>query len=67
MSDKASSTKSPGLVAAGVLAVLTLLEYFVSVGEITGSFVLLTVIAIAKAAIILVSFMHIRNITKGTA
>lgn len=54
--------RSPGLTAAVVLAMLTLVEYLVSAGDISGSFLLLTVLAVAKGAIILVSFMHITNV-----
>jgi cytochrome c oxidase subunit IV len=58
--------KSPGLMAAIVLGILTLVEYLVSAGDITGSLLLLTVIAVAKGAIILVSFMHIANVFGAT-
>ncbi len=57
---------SPGMMAVVVLAILTLLEYLVSAGEVTGSFLLLTLIAVAKGAIILVAFMHIKNIFGAT-
>lgn len=53
---------SPGLVAVAVLAALTFIEYLVSAGDIAGSFVWLTVIAVAKGAIIVVSFMHLKNV-----
>jgi len=54
--------ESPGLQAVIVLAALTGLEYVVSAGSVPWSFAWLTVIALAKGAIILISFMHLKNI-----
>lgn len=59
------SASSPGLRAIVALAVLTLVEYLISAGDIAGSFLWLTVIAVAKAAIILRSFMHLANVFGG--
>ena len=52
----------PGLSVIIALAVLTLVEYIVSVADTPGVFVWLTVIAVAKAAFIVVAFMHVMNI-----
>ena len=49
-------------MAIVALAILTLVEFLVSAGDLAGAFVVLTVLAIAKAAIILAAFMHLRNI-----
>jgi hypothetical protein len=54
--------ESPGLRAVIALAALTGLEYVVSAGSVPGSFAWLTIIALAKGAIILMSFMHLKNI-----
>ncbi len=54
--------ESPGFTAIVVLSVLTVIEYFVSAEAVAGAFFWLLIISIAKAAIILVAFMHLRNI-----
>ncbi len=59
--------RSPGLTAIGVLAALTLIEYIVSVTDVVGAFTLLAVIAVAKAVIILISFMHLKNLWEKEA
>lgn len=56
-----------GLVAIIVLAVLTAIEYVIAVG-IDGTAVvvtLLSIIAIAKAVIILEYFMHLSKLWRG--
>ncbi|MBX7251259.1 MAG: hypothetical protein K1X50_04690 [Candidatus Promineofilum sp.] len=49
-----------GLITLLILAVLTAVEYFVSV--YTGSLILLLIIALIKAAIIVNNFMHITRL-----
>ncbi len=49
-----------GLITLLILAVLTAVEYFVSV--YTGSLILLMIIALVKAAIIVNNFMHITRL-----
>ena len=49
-----------GLSTLLILAVLTAVEYFVSV--YTGSLILLLIIALIKAAIIVNNFMHITRL-----
>ncbi len=49
-----------GLITLIILAVLTVVEYFVSI--YTGSLILLTIIALIKAAIIVNNFMHITRL-----
>ncbi len=49
-----------GLITLLILAVLTAVEYFVSV--YTGSLILLMIIALIKAAIIVNNFMHITRL-----
>jgi len=49
-----------GLITLLILAVLTAVEYFVSVYN--GSLILLMIIALVKAAIIVNNFMHITRL-----
>jgi len=49
-----------GLITLLILAVLTVVEYFVSVYN--GSLILLMIIALVKAAIIVNNFMHITRL-----
>lgn len=58
---------SPGAQILMLLAVLTLLEYFASVGEWSGLFLWLTLIALAKGALIVRSFMHLMNLREEIA
>lgn len=44
------------------LAVLTVLEFIVSAADVAASFLLLTVIAITKAALIMHYFMHMHQL-----
>jgi len=53
---------SPGFVAISILAVMTVIEYFLSVERVPALGALLALFAFGKAAVIVVSFMHIRNI-----
>ncbi len=52
-----------GWVVGGILAVLTLVEYWVAVA-VTGNLVWLTILAVAKAWLILQYFMHIQALWK---
>lgn len=61
MSDKKAAAYRLGIVTAVVLAVLTALEYWVSVG-LGGSPVLLLIIALIKAGVIIQNFMHIARL-----
>jgi len=53
---------SPGFIAISILAVMTVIEYFLSVERVPALGALLALFAFGKAAVIVVSFMHIRNI-----
>ena len=56
-----------GLVAIVVLAVLTVIEYFIAVGidGVSAVVTLLSIIGVAKAAIILHYFMHLSKVWRG--
>ncbi len=56
-----------GLNAIIVLAVLTILEYFVAVGLDSASMIvlLLSVVALLKAVVILEYFMHLSKVWRG--
>ena len=56
-----------GLVAIVVLAVLTVVEYLIAVGldSTTVIITLLSIIAIAKALVILEYFMHLSKVWRG--
>ncbi|MDW3221054.1 MAG: hypothetical protein R8F63_20815 [Acidimicrobiales bacterium] len=54
--------ESPGAQTVLLLAALTLIEYVASVGEWSGLFVWLTVLGLAKAGLIVRSFMQLMNI-----
>ncbi|CUS05279.2 Cytochrome c oxidase subunit III (fragment) [Candidatus Promineifilum breve] len=60
MNDKKAAAYRLGLITLGLLAVLTIGEYFVAVN--LGSLVLLFIIAVVKAAIIVQNFMHITRL-----
>lgn len=62
MSIFAIISESPGFKTIAMLSLLTLLEYIVFTADITGAVALLMVIALIKAAIIVISFMHVKNI-----
>jgi cytochrome c oxidase subunit 4 len=52
-----------GIIVAVVLAVLTVVEYFIGTGEIlNGSLIVLAVIALVKAGLIVQYFMHISRL-----
>jgi cytochrome c oxidase subunit IV len=55
-------TQSPGFAAVTALAIFTLVEYFVSTADVAGKFFWLTLIVVVKAVIIVISFMHIKNL-----
>jgi len=61
MNDKKAAAYRKGVITLGILAVLTLVEYFVAVG-LESATVPLIIIAIVKVAIIVQSFMHISNL-----
>jgi cytochrome c oxidase subunit IV len=60
MNDKKAAAYRLGLITLGLLAVLTIGEYFVAV--YLGSLVLLFIIAVVKAAVIVQNFMHITRL-----
>jgi cytochrome c oxidase subunit 4 len=61
MSEKKAAAYRLGIITAVALAILTALEYFVSVG-LNGSAVWLFIIALIKAGIIVQNFMHITRL-----
>lgn len=60
MSEKKSAAYRLGLITMVLLAVLTIIEFFVAV--YIESLVLLFIIAVVKAAIIVQNFMHIARL-----
>lgn len=60
MNDKRAAAYRLGLITLVILAVLTIVEYFV--GVYLGSLVLLFIIAVVKAAVIVQNFMHITRL-----
>ena len=60
MSERKSAAYRLGLVTLAILAVLTIVEFFVAV--YVESLILLFIIAIVKAAIIVRNFMHIARL-----
>ncbi len=48
-----------------ILALLTVIEYVIAVAKPTGQIALILVIALAKAALIVIYFMHIGALRKG--
>jgi len=61
MNDKKAAAYRKGVITLAILAVLTLIEYFLAVG-LESSTVPLIIIAIIKVAIIVQSFMHISRL-----
>ena len=60
-----TSTKvlgSPGVATIVLLGIITAAEYAVSTADVPGLFVFLTVFALMKAAVIVIMFMHLRNV-----
>ncbi len=62
-----SARESPGQAALLALAVLTGVEYVIGGRDITGAFAMLTLIAVVKAAVIVIAFMHLANVLRGSA
>ncbi|MCA9868228.1 MAG: hypothetical protein KC410_17210 [Anaerolineales bacterium] len=60
MSERKSAAYRLGLITLAMLAVLTIIEFFVAV--YVQSLVLLFIIAVVKAAIIVQNFMHIARL-----
>jgi cytochrome c oxidase subunit IV len=61
VSEKRAAAYRLGIITAAILAVLTIIEYLISV-SLTGSTVLLFIIALIKAAVIVQNFMHIARL-----
>ena len=61
MSEKKSAAVRRGIIVFIALMVLTIVEYFVSVG-LDSNLVLLFLIALVKAALIVTYFMHISRL-----
>ena len=53
---------SPGAATIVLLGIITAAEYAVSTADVPGLFVFLTVFALMKAVVIVVMFMHLRNV-----
>lgn len=60
MNDKKAAAYRLGVITLVILAVLTIVEYFIAV--YMGSLVLLFIIALVKAAVIVQNFMHIARL-----
>lgn len=60
MNDKKAAAYRLGLITMVILAVLTIIEFIVSI--YLGSLVLLFIIALVKAAVIIQNFMHITRL-----
>ena len=60
MNEKKAAAYRLGIITLVILAVLTVVEFFVSI--YLGSLVLLFITAVVKAAIILQNFMHIARL-----
>jgi cytochrome c oxidase subunit IV len=61
VSEKKAAVYRLGIITAVILAVLTGIEYWVSVG-LHGSVVLLFIIALIKAGVIVQNFMHVTRL-----
>ena len=61
MSEKKAAAYRLGIITVSILAVLTILEYWISVG-LTSSSTLLFIIALMKAGVIVQNFMHIARL-----
>ena len=61
MSEKKAAAYRLGIITAIILAVLTVVEYVVSV-SLNGSVAFLMIIALIKAGVIVQNFMHIARI-----
>lgn len=60
-----TSGMSIGTKVILILAVLTLAEYVVAVGKPAGQIPIIFAIAIVKAVLIVVYFMHVKQIWRG--
>jgi caa(3)-type oxidase subunit IV len=60
-----SSGMGVGMKVFLVLAALTVIEYAIAVTKPTGQITLILIIALAKAALIVIYFMHIGALRKG--
>jgi len=60
MNDKKAAAYRLGLITLIILAVLTAIEFVVAI--YLGSLVLLFIIALVKAAVIILNFMHIARL-----
>lgn len=60
MNDKKAAAMRLGWLTLVILAVLTIIEFFVSI--YLGSLVLLFIVAVVKAAVIVQNFMHITRL-----
>ena len=60
-----SSGMGVGMKVFLVLAALTVIEYVIAVTKPTGQITLILIIALAKAALIVIYFMHIGALRKG--
>lgn len=63
LSDKAALFRRGAIVFAA-LAGLTAIEFWVAVGGLTGTLPLLAVLALAKAAVIVEYYMHLRRVSQ---
>jgi cytochrome c oxidase subunit IV len=61
VSERKAAVYRLGIITAVILAVLTGIEYWISVG-LHGSMVLLLIMALIKAAVIVQNFMHITRL-----
>ncbi len=60
MNEKKAAAYRLGLITLGILAILTAIEFFVTL--YLGSLVLLFIFAVIKAAVIVQNFMHITRL-----
>jgi|AP95_1055475.scaffolds.fasta_scaffold317637_2 cytochrome c oxidase subunit IV len=58
---------SPGATAIIALAALTAVEYLVSIAGVPAAFLWLTIIAVVKAGVIVMTFMHLMSVFGGEA
>jgi len=72
MTDEQTTIETPTSAGMGVgmkvflvLAALTVIEYAIAVTKPTGQITLILIIALAKAALIVIYFMHIGALRKG--
>ena len=58
---------SPGATAIITLAARTAVEYLVSISGVPAAFLWLTIIAVVKAGVIVMTFMHLMSVFGGEA